>query len=240
LIQLGVLGFLLFLVWFLNQFYSFSVPIYGYVLLQSLLTALIASLFGTPVWWRYIHLGFPLAIYGMLMLHLPAQIYLIGFLVSLSLYWTTFRTQVPFYPSRPVVWRYVSGLIPENTPIRVVDIGSGLGDLTMHLAKQRTESHFIGVEIAPLPWIISLIRAKLRRSKAKFILGDYNTLNFAEFNVVFAYLSPAAMPALWQKARNEMRAGSLLISYEFNIDQVPATIDISVREDLPLLHVWRM
>jgi hypothetical protein len=240
LIQLGVLGFSLFFLWLLNQFYLVVIPVYGFVLLQSLVTAMLACWLGAPVWWRYIHFGFPLAMYGMWMLHLPTPVYLIGFLFSLSLYWTTFRTQVPFYPSRPVVWRHVSEIIPQNKPIRMVDIGSGLGDITMYLAKQRIESDFIGVEIAPLPWIVSLLRAKLWRSTAKFLLGDYNTLNFAEFDVVFAYLSPAAMPGLWQKAKNEMRAGSMLISYEFNIDQVPATIDISMREDLPLLYVWRM
>lgn len=215
-------------------------PVFVLVLLQSLLTVGLSSWFRMPVWWRYIHFVFPLAVYGMLALHLPTQFYLIGFLISLSLYWTTFRTQVPFYPSRPIVWKHVSDLIPSGTSIRMVDIGSGLGDLTMYLAKQRQDSYFLGVEIAPLPWLISVVRARLLRSKAKFILGDYNTQDFSEFDVVFAYLSPAAMSALWQKAKNEMRPGSLLISYEFNIDQVPATIDISVREDLPLLYVWNM
>lgn len=176
----------------------------------------------------------------MLALHLPTQFYLIGFLISLSLYWTTFRTQVPFYPSRPVVWKHVSDLIPQDTSIRMVDIGSGLGDLTLYLAKQRQESYFLGVEIAPLPWFISALRARMQQSKAKFKLGDYNVQKFSEFDVVFAYLSPAAMPALWEKAKSEMRPGSMLISYEFNIDKVPATIDISVREDLPLLYVWIM
>jgi hypothetical protein len=33
----------------------------------------------------------------------------------------------------------------------------------------------------------------------------------------FAYLSPAAMLALWHKARAEMRPGTLLLSYEFHI-----------------------
>jgi predicted O-methyltransferase YrrM len=45
-------------------------------------------------------------------------------------------------------------------------------------------------------------------------------LDFAQFDVVFAYLSPAAMPELWKKAQREMRPGSLLISYEFPIEGV--------------------
>jgi len=34
-----------------------------------------------------------------------------------------------------------------------------------------------------------------RRSSATFVLGDYHKLDFGEFDAVFAYLSPAAMPA---------------------------------------------
>jgi len=215
-------------------------PLYGFLVIQSLITLVLSSYLGMQIWWRYIHFTFPLAIYGMLMLQLPSQFYLIGFLLSLSLYWTTFRTQVPFYPSRPTVWRHVSELMPKSERFRVVDIGSGLGSLSMYLARYHQDGDFVGVEIAPLPWLISLLSAKLQRSKAKFILGDYNTLDFSEFDVVFAYLSPAAMPALWEKAKSEMRPGCLLISYEFNIEQAPSPIDISMREDLPLLYVWKM
>jgi SAM-dependent methyltransferase len=235
-----VLGFSLFLFWFFNHYTAFTISLGGFVLLQSLMALMVSNFLGIPIWWRYIHLGFPLAIYGMFNLNLPPQVYLIGFLVTLSFYWTTFRTQVPFYPSPPVVWKHVSEIIPQSMPIRMVDIGSGLGDLTMYLAQQRFESYFLGIEIAPLPWILSLVRARLRDSKAKFVRADYNTLNFSEFDVVFAYLSPAAMPDLWEKAKSEMRQGSLLISYEFNIVQAPSAIDICVRDDLPLLYVWRM
>ena len=95
-----------------------------------------------------------------------------GFIISLSLFWTTFRTQVPFFPSRPIVRQKVTELIPQDKPIRMIDIGSGLGDLVMHIANARTHSHIEGIEIAPLPWLISMIRAYLTRSNAAFKLGE--------------------------------------------------------------------
>lgn len=55
--------------------------------------------------------------------------------------------------------------------------------------------------------------------------------------MVFAYLSPAAMPALWSKAQREMRAGSFLASYEFEIPEASGIKTIRTTEGGPLLYL---
>lgn len=212
------------------------------VLMQALFAALFSSVLGAPIWWRWIHLCFPLAIWVMSSLYVPNEVYLFGFLISLSLFWTTFRTQVPFYPSRPIVWRQVAKIMPSNQtrPVRMIDIGSGLGDMSMYIAKHCPLTIVEGMEIAPLPWLISYLRARFTGSLAKFKLGDYQRLNFADYDAVFAYLSPAAMLSLWEKAKSEMQPGSLLISYEFQIPDAPPTFTISTGDNSPLLYVWKM
>lgn len=210
------------------------------VLMQASLAAIFSSLAGMASWWRWIHLGFPIAIWGMSSWHIPSEFYLTGFIVSFSLFWTTFRSQVPFFPSRPVVWRQVAKLMPKDKPVRLIDIGSGLGDMPMYIAKARPDSHIEGIEIAPLPWLVSLLRAKIKRSKAVLKLGDYRALDFANYDIIFAYLSPAAMLALWQKAHQEMRSGSLLISLEFEIPGIAPSMRIAGTGHSPALYVWRM
>lgn len=219
---------------------DFTYPIFTLVLLQALFAAFFSYLSGMAAWWRWIHLGFPIAVWAMSILHIPNTFYLIGFIVTLSLYWTTFRTQVPFFPSRPVIWQQVLSILPQNKPIRMIDIGSGLGDLSMCVAKLRPESLIEGIEIAPLPWLVSMVRAKLKHSRAVFKFGDYHALDFANYDVIFAYLSPAAMQALWQKSHAEMRPGSLLISYEFDIKGVPPTGVISNGDQEKMLYVWQI
>jgi hypothetical protein len=62
----------------------------------------------------------------------------------------------------------------------------------------------------------------------------------SDYDVVFAFLSPAAMPALWRKASAEMRPGTLLLSYEFSIPgTTPHIIDHPV-ENGPALYGWYM
>ncbi len=174
-----------------------------------------------------------------LSLQLPPSLFLGAFLVFLLLYWSTFRTQVPFYPSRLSTWRAVENLLPGGGNIRFIDIGSGLGGLPLYLATRHPGGKFAGIEIAPLPWLVSSLRALLTRSSACFQRGDYRLLNFADYDVVFAYLSPVAMPSLWEKASAEMRSGTLLLSYEFPIPDTPASAVIPSDDAGANLYVWR-
>ncbi len=223
---------------------SFNVDLTFSILDLLLTQALLASIFsyfvGMATWWRWIHLCFPIVIWGMTNWRFPNEFYLAGFIISLSLFWTTFRSQVPFFPSRPAVWKQVAKLMPKDKSLSLIDIGSGLGDMPMYIAKMRPECHIEGIEIAPLPWLLSFIRGKIRRSPAVFRLGDYRSLDFSGYDIVFAYLSPAAMLALWEKANQEMKSGSLLISLEFEIPGANPSMRIAGSEHSPMIYVWRL
>jgi hypothetical protein len=130
--------------------------------------------------------------------------------------------------------------MPKDKSVSLIDIGSGLGDMPMYIAKIRPECRLEGIEIAPLPWLVSFIRSKIRRSTAVFKLGDYRALDFSNYDIVFAYLSPAAMLALWEKANQEMKSGSLLISLEFEIPGANPSMRIAGSEHSPMIYVWRI
>jgi SAM-dependent methyltransferase len=214
-----------------------ALPIAVIALLQGAIAALITWKVGLAPWWRLIELLFPLALLGAHSLHLPPNIFLLLFVLLLGMYWSTFRTQVPFYPSSPSVWNAVAQLLPAH-PVRVIDIGSGLGGLALALARMRPDAQFCGIELAPLPWLFSRLRALLSGSAARFVRGDYERLDFSHYDVVFAYLSPAAMDALWCKAEREMRPGTMLLSYEFGIDARRPDRIIAVSPSGPALYVW--
>ena len=210
------------------------------ILLQSMCAASLSRWKRLATWWLVMQLIFVPAIFAGAMLHLPPNIYLFAFLLFVLLYWSTFRTQVPFYPSGRAAWIAVSKLLPSAGPIRFIDVGSGFGGMILHLAARRHDSVFIGIELAPLPWLTSYVVGRLARSRGKFIRDDYNRLDFGDFDVVFAYLSPAAMPALWHKARAEMRPGSLLFSYEFPIPGAESQITNITVANGRNLYSWTM
>lgn len=217
-----------------------SIALEAAALLQGALAAALSHWRGLAPWWLLIQFLFPAASIAVLSLDLPPALFLVVFVLLLGLYWSTFRTQVPFYPSGPAVWEAVAGLLPQHQVIRFVDVGSGLGGLVLNLAGRRPESTFVGIEVAPLPWLASFLRARSRRSSGRFIRGDYFSLDFARYDVVFAYLSPAAMPALRDKAKAEMRSGTLLLSYEFPIPGLEPDNITSPNPGGPALYNWRM
>lgn len=191
-------------------------------------------------WWMPIQAAFFPALYAAANLHLTAGIYLVAFLFFLFLYWGSYRTQVPFYPSGRAARTAVMALLPAEPGLRVVDIGSGFGGMVFHLARSRPDCSVLGVELAPLPCYISKLIAWLKQSRGRILRRDYHSLNLADYDVVFAYLSPAAMPALWFKAKSEMRPGTLLLSYEFAISGVESQFTNISQEDARILHGWRM
>jgi len=212
--------------------------VYGAALLQGVLAMLVTWIWGLAPWWRAIQVAFPIALLGAGSLHLPRPALLGVFLFMLLVFWSTFRTQVPFYPSGPAVREAVAGLLPSDRPVRLIDIGSGLGGLVLGLARRFPGSRLTGIELAPLPWLISVLRARLTASAAQFMRGDYERLDFAAYDVVFAYLSPAAMAALWRKAAGEMRPATMLISYEFPVPGKVPDKTVAPTAAGPELFVW--
>lgn len=226
------------LVVYLLALARFPLSPFGIALLQGAIAASLTCRFKLAPWWRVIQLLFPGALLATNRLQLPPLIFLLGFISLLSLYWSVFRTQVPFYPSGPAVWDAVAQLLPAQRAVRLIDIGSGFGGLLLHLAGRRPDSIFTGIELAPLPWLASRLRARLEGSAARFVRGDYEHIDFGAYDVIFAYLSPAAMDALWKKASKEMLPKTMLISYEFLIHTKAPDQTIAATPSGPALYVW--
>lgn len=206
--------------------------------IQGALAALLAWRLRLARWWWLIDCLFPVLVLFAHRVPLSPGLYLGCFLFMLVLYWSTFRTQVPYFPSRRSVWREVERLLPADRPVALVDIGSGLGGLVLYLAARFPQGAFSGIELAPLPWLVSRMRALGAKGHVRFLRGDYETLDFSQFDVVFAYLSPAVMSALGRRAAATMRPGSMLLSYEFVIEEMPPVLTILPTGGGPPLHVW--
>jgi SAM-dependent methyltransferase len=214
----------------------------GVTLVQGAWAATLSWRAGLASWWRTIQFLFPpallLAREAADALAVPPTAFLAVFLFLLLLYWSTFRTQVPYYPSGRRVWEEVARVLPARRPLRIIDIGSGLGGLALDLARRRPDCDVAGIELAPLPWLASALRARATRSRARFLRGDYDELDFGQYDVIFAYLSPAAMGALWRKAEAEMRPGSVLLSYEFTIPEREPDQRVVTGDSRKILYIW--
>lgn len=189
-----------------------------------------------PRWWWLIHLAFMPAAALALRLGWPPWLYLCAFVLAWLLFGRIDRSRVPLYLSNRLALDALLQRVPPGG--RVLDLGAGTGTVLAYLAR-RPGIVVEGVEHAWLPWLLA--RLRLLRRDARVWRGDLMRWPLAGYDVVYAFLSPAAMPSLWRKAKAEMRPGSLFVSNSFPVPDVDADEIIELDDwKGARLYLWRM
>jgi SAM-dependent methyltransferase len=238
LLQTGCLVLTYSLLVFLKFSFNLSVSLLFALLLHCSIAGVAALILRFDWWWSLIQFSFPLLVYVSYQQNISPHFYLLGLFVLSLLFWSTYRTQVPYYPSKAILIEPILGLLPVDRTFSFIDLGSGMGGLLLKLSRRTKLGRFYGVEIAPLPWLVSTLRAMIVKTGVKINLGSYTELNLASFDIVFCYLSPAAMPSIWEKVRAEMQPGSIFLSYEFVVPGVEPDMRLELEVNGPILFGW--
>jgi SAM-dependent methyltransferase len=147
---------------------------------------------------------------------------------------------VPLYLSSAKVTARLSALLPQHAAFRFLDLGCGTGSLLVDLAHARPDGSYHGIETAPLLLLLSRWRAR-KCEAVRVTWGDFWHTDLARYDIVYAYLSPVPMGRLWDKARREMRPGSLLVSNTFAVPGIAPACTLPVGDRIrSTLYVWRM
>lgn len=204
-----------------------ALPMIAWAMIQAALATLLAHYFSMARWWLAIHMAFLPALVLTFSMSMPSWPFLTGFILLFLVHGATYRTQVPTHLSRRAVAKVVADLLPSRSELRCIDLGCGFGGVLSTLAMRRSDGEYHGIEGAILPFAVSWIRGRLAGYEVSW--GDLWGMDLGIYDVVYVYLSPACMPALWTKVRREMRPGSLLISNSFPIPGVAPTQTVSLR-----------
>lgn len=190
--------------------------VHVFLALQAGAAAFLAIVLRQPSWWLPIHLLFLPCIAVMQTIALPAESYLLGFLVLILLFWGTIKGDVPLFLSSSAVGDVLPQLVAQHKAHSFVDLGAGIGSVTAPLAKRCPALLITAVERAPLTWLIAYCRC-WRQANVTVTMRDLWHYDLSSTDMVFAFLSPVPMPELGKKIRREMRPGSLFISSSFPI-----------------------
>jgi SAM-dependent methyltransferase len=203
------------------------------------LAAVAGSLLGLPAWWLPMNFAFVPGALWLQTAALDATWFLLAFASMVAVFWTTYRTRVPLYLSSPRACEAISALLPRDRPFRFVDLGCGFGGVLAALSAQFPHGSFSGCEIAPLPAWVARVRAAVGgRFGAR--QGDFWTLDLSKCDVIYAFLSPAPMQALWEKVVREARPGTLFISNSFAVPSAEPHSQVPLGGADRGLYVWRI
>jgi len=216
------------------------VPGASWCWLEGVGAAVFGTLAGLPLWWLPINLLFVPAAHALLGWQVPAPLYLGVFGVLFALNVGAWCHRVPLFLSSSKVPAALWALLPRHAGFRFLDLGCGTGSLLTDFARARPDGSYHGIETAPVSFLLSCWRAR-SASAVSVAWDDFWRADFAQYDVVYAYLSPQPMARLWQKAQREMQPGSLLVSNTFAIPGVEPTHILPVGDRLnSTLFVWRM
>ena len=223
-----------------GHFFQLRPPFFVAVGIQALLAMGIGRLAGLRAGWLVFQAAFLPAIVIMHGFALPTWAWFAAFLFVLLLNWNSFRHGVPLYLTGTATDHALAELLRgRGVGFRFIDLGSGLAGTLCQLARLYPRSHFTGVETAPLSFALSWLRSLPLRN----CLIRYRSLwrePLGGYDVVYCFLSPIPMPALWAKASAELKPGAWLVGNTFGIPGVIPDVEIEVPARRPTrLLVWK-
>jgi precorrin-6B methylase 2 len=217
-------------------------PLIVLLALHGLAAALLGRRLGLAKWWTPIQMALPIAVAAVLGWQVPGWVFLAVFVGLVLVFWNSARGGVPLYLTNTATKAALADLLPPENNFRFADLGCGLGGPALNLSRVRPDGHFTGIESAPALFLAASLRRRLSgTTNADIVFGDFWLRNLGEFDVVYCFLSPVPMPALFEKACLEMKPGSLLISNSFDVPAKPADVIVEVDDARNTkLHLWRM
>jgi hypothetical protein len=167
----------------------------------------------------------------------------VAFLASIPLvliYLPTTWTRVPFYRSNEKTTKEAILIIKNHTSKKVLDLGCGWGGVLAGFHRELDKSvKLYGIEVSPLLWLGSVLRFK-NKKRISIYYGNFWNYSFSEYDTIYSFLSPEPMIKLWEKAEKEMKSGSIIISFQFQVPQIAPIFTITVEPSEDVLYVYKI
>lgn len=140
-------------------------------------------------------------------------------LLVLSMIWPPDSPWAPWWRTGDRQIRESLKLAKVTKKDTVYELGSGDGRFLVIAAKE-FGARGVGIEIDPVRYYISKFRVKANNlnSDVTIIKKNFFDVDISKASVIFVYLVPKALGRLLPKFKKELRKGTRIVSYRYEIN----------------------
>src|SRR4030042_1836639 len=146
-------------------------------------------------------------------------------LFLLSMVWPPDSPWAPWWRTNTKTAKAICKLAEIGSKDVIYDLGCGDGEVLIQSAKLGTRG--IGIEIDPLRVIIAKIRIYKNNLNRKIFIKRKNFFeeDISEASVIIVYLIPQTLKKLLPKFKKELKKGTRIVSYRYEINLPLKKID---------------
>jgi SAM-dependent methyltransferase len=157
-----------------------------------------------------------------LLVNLILLIFVFFLLLILSMIWPPDSPWAPWWRTNRKVARAMCKIAKISSRDVIYDLGSGDGTALL-IASEEWGAKGVGIEIDPIRAVIAKCRIMMSKKNQDIIIKRRNffEVQISDATVIFVYLVPKALRRLRQKFFHELKPGTKIISYQYEIDYLP-------------------
>ena len=139
-------------------------------------------------------------------------------LVVLTFVWPPDSPWSPWWRTNKKVAKVACSLSKLSKNDIVYELGSGDGEFILMAGKNFNVKKAVGIEIDYSRYFISKIRAQILGCKnVKFVRKDFKKVKVSDATVVYFYLVPEVIKRILPKLKKELKPGTRIISYRYEV-----------------------
>ncbi len=138
-------------------------------------------------------------------------------LIPLSWFWPPDSPWAPWWKTSKITARAICRLGKVTKKDIVYDLGCGDAEALL-IATKEFGAQGVGIDIDPFRFVVATIRAKLSGKKLKIIHGSFFDQDISKASVIFVYLIPKTLNRLLPKMKKELKKGTRIVSYRYEMN----------------------
>lgn len=137
-------------------------------------------------------------------------------LLLLSMVWPPDSPWSPWWRTNKEIARAACKLAKISSKDKVYELGSGDGSFLI-VASKEFGARTTGIEIDPLRFYISKARVLFSGLNISIYRKNFFRISLKDATVIYAYLVPKALNRLIPKLKKEVKPGTTLVSYKYQM-----------------------